>query len=62
MSHFVLFNLILAGTGVFVGCLGMFVLNDKGALWAGVIVTCISIVLIIGWAAINALRYFMGWV
>ena len=28
---------------------------------AGVFITCASIVLIIGGAAVNALRYWMGW-
>ena len=50
-----------AMAGVIIGCVGWFALNNKGVLWFGASITSGSIVLIIGGAAVNALRNFMGW-
>lgn len=47
--------------GVTIGVIGMFVLNNKGWLWAGAAIACVSIVLILGGAAVNALRHIIGW-
>ena len=49
-------------TGLVIGCAGWLTFNNKGVLWLGIVISSGSITLIIGGAAVNALRNYMGWI
>ena len=47
--------------GLVIGCVGWLTFNNKDVLLLGIVISGGSIVLIIGGAAVNALRNYMGW-